>query len=227
MNSTSSVPSRERSAHRRLRGPGVVVLAVIACVAAAVGGFVYLADDGSSDRADDEMTCCWESGATPAWMSEQIGIRIPKAASDRRAGYKTGSRHDTGLLVFTLPSREADEYTSRLIRPGTKMIRNFHPEDKGYRPAAAFAHLELPEPEIFVEGLRRVSLCPDDLKTPEGRYLRRCVDLFAHEFKPGSTRFYVRSSIEPGLTPPPATSTKQKALPAYGPEMPPSGPGSP
>ncbi|MFE6128526.1 hypothetical protein ACFQ6Q_09675 [Streptomyces sp. NPDC056437] len=205
MNSPTGDPSRERPARRRLKILGVVMLAVIACVAAGVGGFAYLAD-GSSDRTDEEMTCCWESGATPAWMSEQIGIRIPKAASDRRAGYKTGSRHDTGLLVFTLPSREADEYTSRLIRPGTKMIRNFHPEEKGYRPAAAFAHLELPEPEIFVEGLRRVSLCPDDLKTPEGQYLRRCVDLFAHEFKPGSTRIYVRSTIEPGLTPPPATS---------------------
>ncbi len=207
MNSISGDPSRERSARRRVRVLGVVVLAVIACVAAAVGGFAYLADEVSSDRTDEEMNCCWESGATPAWMSEKIGIRIPKAASDRRAGYKTGSRHDTGLLVFTLPSQEANEYTSRLIRPGTKMIRNFHPEEKDYRPAAAFAHLELPEPEIFVEGLRRVSLCPDDLKTPEGQYLRRCVDLFAHEFKPGSTRIYVRSTIEPGLTPPPATST--------------------
>ncbi|MER7660911.1 MULTISPECIES: hypothetical protein [unclassified Streptomyces] len=181
-----------------------MLLAVIACVAAAVGGFAYLADDGSSDQADGEKNCCWESGATAAWIGEQIGIRIPKTASDRRAGYKTGSRHDTGLLAFTLPSPEADGYTSRLIRPGTKMIRNFHPEEKDYRPAAAFAHLELPEPETFVEGLRRVSLCPDDLTTPEGQYLRRCIDLFAHEFRPGSTRIYVRSTIEPGLTPPPA-----------------------
>ncbi|WP_405805094.1 hypothetical protein OG729_07665 [Streptomyces sp. NBC_00210] len=206
MNSPSSESCRERTARRRLQVLGVVVLAVIACVAAAVGGFAYLADEVSSDQTDEEMNCCWESGATPAWMSEKIGIRIPEAAADRRAGYKTGSRYDTGLLSFTLRSQEADAYTSRLIRKGTKMIRNFHPEKKDYRPAAAFAHLKLPEPETFVEGLRQVSLCPDDLNTPEGRYLQRCVDLFAHEYKPGSTRIYVRSTIEPGLTPPPATT---------------------
>ncbi|MFF3458958.1 hypothetical protein ACFYXH_32505 [Streptomyces sp. NPDC002730] len=206
MNSPSNESSRERTARRRLQVLGVVVLAVIACVAAAVGVFAYVADEVESAQTDKEMNCCWESRATPAWMSEEIGIRIPKTASDRRAGYKTGSRYDTGLLAFTLPSQEADAYTSRLIRKGTKMIRNFHPEKKDYRPAAAFAHLELPEPEIFVEGLRQVSLCPDDLKTPEGQYLRRCVDLFAHEFKPGTTRIYVRSTIEPGVTPPPATT---------------------
>ncbi len=76
---------------------------------------------------------------------------------------------------------------------------------KDYRPAAAFGHLGLPEPEMFVKGLRRTSLCPDDLATPQGRYLRRCVDLFAHEFTPGTKRIYVRSTIEPPVTPPPAS----------------------
>ncbi|WP_254667840.1 hypothetical protein [Streptomyces griseus] len=78
-------------------------------------------------------------------------------------------------------------------------------EMKDYRPAAAFGHLGLPEPEMFVKGLRRTSLCPDDLATPQGRYLRRCVDLFAHEFTPGTKRIYVRSTIEPPVTPPPAS----------------------
>ncbi|MET7617388.1 hypothetical protein [Streptomyces sp. NPDC005408] len=183
-----------------------MIVAVLACVAAVVGAFTLVGDDVSSDQSEKEMTCCWKSGATPAWMSQEIGIRIPAKASDRRAGYKTGLRYDTGLLSFALPSQEADVYTSRLIREGTKMIRNFHPEKKGYRPAAAFAHLGLTEPETLVEGLRKISLCPDDLKSPEGQYLQRCVDLFAHEFKPGATRIYVRSTIEPGVTPPPATT---------------------
>lgn len=84
------------------------------------------------------------------------------------------------------------------------MIDNSHPKAKDYRPAAAFGHLALPEPETFVQGLRKTSLCPDDLTTPEGKYLQRCVDLFAHEFTPGTTRIYVRSTIEPSVTPPPA-----------------------
>ena len=140
-----------------------------------------------------------------AWMSDQMGIRIPDTASDRRAGYKVGERYDTGLLSFVLPTDEAETYASRLIRSGTKMIENLHPEEKDYRPAAAFGHLGLPEPETFVKGLRKTSLCPDDLATPEGKYLQRCVDLFAHEFTPGTTRIYVRSTIEPSVTPPSAS----------------------
>ncbi|PVC97259.1 hypothetical protein [Streptomyces sp. CS147] len=151
-----------------------------------------------------EMTCCWEDGATPTWMSDQLGIRIPERASDRRAGYKVGQRYDTGLLSFVLPSEEAETYTGRLIEKDTVMIENSHPKEKGYRPAAAFGHLGLPEPEAFVQGLRKASLCPDDLASPEGKYLQRCIDLFAHEFTPGTTRIYVRSTIEPSVAPPPA-----------------------
>ncbi|MEV6394385.1 hypothetical protein AB0M39_06300 [Streptomyces sp. NPDC051907] len=209
MSSPGSRSTSERPARRRPPTAVVVIVAILACVAAIVGAFAFVADHVSSDQSDqsdNEMNCCWKSGATPDWLSDEIGIRIPAKASDRRAGYKTGQRYDTGLLSFTLSSQEADVYTSRLIRNGTKMIRNFHPEKKDYRPAAAFAHLGLTEPETLVEGLRKVSLCPDDLKTPEGRYLQRCVDLFAHEFKPGSTRIYVRSTIEPGVTPPSATT---------------------
>ncbi|GAA2946162.1 hypothetical protein ACFPN0_23190 [Kitasatospora cinereorecta] len=137
-----------------------------------------------------------------------LGIRIPATASDRRAGYKVGERYDTGLLSFVLPADDAETYTGRLIEDGTEMIKNFHPEEKDYRPAAAFGHLGLPEPETFVQGLRTISLCPDDLATSEGKYLQRCVDLFAHEFTPGTTRIYVRSTIEPSVTPPPAPASK-------------------
>ncbi|MFJ8706933.1 hypothetical protein ACIREB_12020 [Streptomyces anulatus] len=190
---------------RRMPVAVVVVLVLLACVAATIGVVSCAADDVSSDLADQEMTCCWEGGVTPDWLSDQLGIRIPEGASDRRSGYKTGQRYDTGLLSFVLPSEEAERYTGRLIRDGTEMIGNSHPEEKGYRPAAAFGHLGLPEPETFVQGLRKSSLCPDDLASPEGKYLQRCVDLFAHEFTPGTTRIYVRSTIEPSITPPAAS----------------------
>ncbi|MEU5714240.1 hypothetical protein AB0G71_00350 [Streptomyces sp. NPDC020403] len=94
-----------------------------------------------------------------------------------------------------LPAGEAETYTGRLLHDGTEMIGNSRPKAKDYRPAAAFGPLCLPEPETLVKGLQRTSLCPDDLATPEGRYLQHCVDLFAHEFTPGTTRIYVRSTI--------------------------------
>ncbi|WP_234433258.1 hypothetical protein [Streptomyces sp. NRRL WC-3549] len=206
MDSSRETATGVQPARRRGMPTAVVaVLVLLACAAAAIGVVSCVADEVSSDLSDQEMTCCWEDGATPAWMSGQLGIRIPKAASDRRAGYKTGQRYDTGLLSFVLPSGEAETYTGRLIRNDTTMIGNTHPEEEDYRPAAAFGHLGLPEPETFVQGLRKISLCPDDLTTPEGRYLQRCVDLFTHEFEPGTTRIYVRSTIEPSVTPPPAS----------------------
>ncbi|MEU9847457.1 hypothetical protein [Streptomyces sp. NPDC047985] len=205
MNNSNKISAEELPGRRR-RLLIVVALAFAACVAALIGVFAWAVDDVESDLLDREMNCCWEAGATPAWMSGQLGIRIPEAASDRRAGYKVGERHDTGLLSFVLPSKEADAYTGRLLPEDTRMIGNFHPKEKGYRPAAAFSHLGLAEPETLVQGLRKVSLCPDDLDSPEGKRLRRCVDLFAHEFSPGTTRIYVRSTIEPTVTPSPASS---------------------
>ncbi|MGY0058416.1 hypothetical protein ACWY4P_17990 [Streptomyces sp. LZ34] len=178
---------------------------VLAIAVAAVVTFAIIADDAVSDQADQDKKCCWKSGATPAWMSETMGIRIPAAASDRRAGYKTSSRYDIGVLSFTLPRREADAYLSQLVPADQEMIANLHPEQKGYKPMAPFAHLGLPEPETLVKGARRVGFCPDELTSPEGKHLHYCVDLFAHEFAPGSTRVYIRSTIEPGVTPPPAS----------------------
>ncbi|MEV2199048.1 hypothetical protein AB0E11_03400 [Streptomyces fradiae] len=209
MDNSSEGPAEDRPTRRRRR-PIVltVLLTLIACAAAAVGVVSWTSERVSSDLTDQEMTCCWEDGATPAWMSAQIGIRIPETASDHRAGYKVGQRYDTGLLSFVLRSDEAAAYTGRLIREGTRMSGNLHPEEQGYRPAAAFQHLGLPEPETFVRGLRRTSMCPDDLETPEGKYLQRCIDLFTHEYTPGTTRIYIRSTIEPSVTPPPSTAAK-------------------
>ncbi|MFI1185075.1 hypothetical protein [Streptomyces californicus] len=206
MDGSGGAAAPGRPARRRRRAPVVAVAVplLLACVAATVGVVSCAADQVSSDLTDQEMTCCWEDGATPAWMSGRLGIRIPEGASDRRAGYKVGQRFDTGLLSFVLPSEEAEAYTGRLIEKGTVMSGNRHPEEKDFRPAAAFGHLGLPEPETFVQGLRMTSLCPDDLESPEGTYLQRCVDLFAHEFTAGTTRIYIGSTIEPSVTPPPA-----------------------
>ncbi|MDW6059943.1 hypothetical protein SAZ11_20485 [Streptomyces sp. FXJ1.4098] len=187
---------------RRLLVAGVVVLAV---VVSAVVAFAFVTEDTLSDQAEQDRKCCWKRGATPRWMSETMGLRIPAAAADGRAGYKTSSRYDIGILAFTLPSREADAYLSRLVPEDEEMVANLHPEQKGYEPMAPFAHLGLPEPETLVKGMRRIGFCPDGLTSPEGKRLRYCVDLFAHEFTPGSTRVYVRSTIEPGVTPPAPT----------------------
>lgn len=191
---------------RTVLAVGGALLAVVAAVAAFA--FARTGSEASqrSDRRGTEAACCWKGGATPEWMSGQLGVRIPAGASQRRAGYKTGSRYDVGLLSFALPREEADAFLARLVPDDQDMIKNYHPEAKGYAPSAGFGHLGLPEPETLAKGLRKINFCPDAATSPEGKRLRYCVELYAHAFAPDRERLYVRSTIEPGLTPPPAAS---------------------
>ncbi|MEU1228461.1 hypothetical protein [Streptomyces sp. NPDC005828] len=195
-----------RSGDSRLRRRLLVAAAgVVGVVVVAVGAFYLLADKWLSDSAREEKDCCWEAGATPSWMSEQIGLRVPENAADRRAGYKVGERYDTGLLSFTLPALEAKAYLAPLTPKGARMIRNLEPEPANYRPAAGFAHLGLPEPETLVDGMLMGGFCPDNVDSPDAEHLSYCVKVFSHEYTPGTTRIYLRSTIEPGLTPPPGS----------------------
>ncbi|WP_237749496.1 hypothetical protein [Streptomyces sp. SS] len=190
---------------RRRRRLLVTFAALVGAAAVTVGAFSLLADKWLSDSAAKAKDCCWEAGATPAWMSDRIGLRIPANATDRRAGYKVGERYDTGLLSFTLPTPDATAYLAPLTPAGARMIPNPEPEPPGYRPAAGFTHLGLPEPETLVTGTLMGGFCPDTVHSPDTEHLTYCVQVFSHEPTPGTTRLYLRSTIEPGLTPPPAS----------------------
>ncbi|EFL23258.1 hypothetical protein SSOG_02972 [Streptomyces himastatinicus ATCC 53653] len=180
---------------------GGALLAVVVAVAA----FAFARTGGEASQRSDQGGS-WKGGATPEWMSGQMGIRIPAGASEQRAGYRTGSRYDVGLLSFALPEAKADAFLARLVPDDQDMIKNYHPEAGGYAPSAGFGHLGLPEPETLVKGLRKINFCPDAATSPEGKRLRYCVELYAQTLAPDRTRIYLRSTIEPGLTPPPATS---------------------
>lgn len=193
------------SSGRRLLIVGAVALAV---AAAAVLAFSLLADRWLSDSGKRERECCWKSGVTPAWMAERFDIRIPENAQDRRAGYKVGERHDSGLLSFTLPTGDATAYLAPSTPKGTRLIRNHHPRDKDYQRADGFAHLQLPEPETLVDGLLTGNFCPGAAAVDADSEVGDCLELFSHEFTPGITRIYLRSTMEPGLTSAPFPSGK-------------------
>jgi hypothetical protein len=191
-----------------VRRRNVLVLAVVLVALAPVAAVAYIVVSSHWTSKSKKAQQEWKSGATPAWMSKQMGLRIPEQAADRRAGYRTSAAYDSGILAFTLPSDDANRYLARLIPPDTKMIENFDPEKKGYKPMAPFSHLDLPEPETLFEGMRMSNFCPEGLSTPEGKHLQHCVDLFAHQYRQNTTRIFVRSTIEPGVTPPPASEQK-------------------
>ncbi|MEU7033482.1 hypothetical protein ABZ958_07335 [Streptomyces sp. NPDC046237] len=192
---TTTVPAPE--ANRRPKGVRRLLVVLGVALTAVIGGFAAVAllgDRAVSETAAKEKNCCWEKGVTSAGLSERIGIRIPEGASDSKAAVKTNSRYETGILAFTLPEDAANRYLSRMVPEDTRMIANIAPKHDAYKGDAPFTHLELTEPETITSNLGKTALCPEDTATPEGKHLRSCVDLYAHEFEPGSTRIYVRSS---------------------------------
>ncbi|NXY98631.1 hypothetical protein HYE82_30490 [Streptomyces sp. BR123] len=166
------------------------------------------------DMAEHDTKCCWEENATPEWMAKTMGFQVPETATDRRAGLKTSSQHDVGLLAFTVPTPEAERFLQPLRREGTEMVPNTHPEKPGYSRSDGFSHLGLPEPETFVEGMRSTSVCPREVKTPESGALRLCVEIHAHEFRPGTTRIYLWAGSEAGIEKPPACRGTRGAVQA-------------
>ncbi|MFI1285249.1 hypothetical protein ACH4U5_31610 [Streptomyces sp. NPDC020858] len=154
------------------------------------------------DLVQREQSCCWAVGATPEWMSGVMGLPVPPAATDRRAAFKSGSAYDTGLLVFTVTDAEAQRYLEALNKSGAVAVDNIHPQEP--HPASnRFARLGLPEPETVGENMRLSGLCPGDVTTPEGKDVHYCTKVFAHAFQPGSTRLFLRATIEGAVTPAP------------------------
>lgn len=186
-------------------------------------------DGNGGDRPSEEAADArWVEGITPQWMSEHMDMEIPSTAQGAQAAYQTTLRVDTGLLTFTLTRAEAEKYLKE------------NPPDHGWlKPIAGetnvvgarnFAHLGLPEPETFLEGMRYDSVCPgqteatgdpsasatvDDPYVENGAYgiaedKKQCVKLFAHEYTPKRTRIYIRKQFEPDISPLPVTPSPTK-----------------
>ncbi|KOV98408.1 hypothetical protein ADK65_22165 [Streptomyces sp. NRRL B-1140] len=209
---------------RRLWLIAGVTAGVLALSGAVTTGAWLLADrggDGPDDRvAEQAADARWAEGISSEWMSEQMGLDVPVTARSPQAAYEVTSRFDTGLLTFTLTRSEAETY-----------LKEHPPEGKWLEPSSTqadvtphdFAHLGLPEPETFKDGMRYGYVCPDAAKatedpgtsgTPDNPYGtsdaydtsdKRCVRLYAHEYSPKRTRIYLRAHFEPGISPLPAT----------------------
>ncbi len=153
---------------------------------------------------EHDTKCCWEENATPEWMAGVMGFQVPQAATDRRAGFKTSSQYDVGLLSFTVPTAEADSFLQPLVPPGKKMFPNDKPKAPGYTRSDGFTHLGLPEPETFADGMRVRDVCRGEVETPEAKAVQFCTTIYAHEFQPGTTRIYLWAGMEGDIGKPPA-----------------------
>ncbi|MDX2827243.1 hypothetical protein PV416_40865 [Streptomyces ipomoeae] len=202
-------------------GVAVGVLALSGVVTAAGWLLVGQGGDSAGGRAAEQAADArWAEGVTPEWMSEQMGLDVPVTARSPQAAYEVTSRFDTGLLTFTLTRSEAEAY-----------LKEHPPEGKWLEPTSAqadvaphdFAHLGLPEPETFKDGMRYGYVCPGAAETTEAPGAsgtpddpfgmsdaydtsdESCVRLYAHEYSPNRTRIYLRAHFEPGISPLPAT----------------------
>ncbi|MFI8278875.1 hypothetical protein ACIGBH_29120 [Streptomyces sp. NPDC085929] len=182
-------PGKQKWSWRRRLAVGAWVFSGL-CILGVLGTVLVIAY-GLRYPTEDQRECCWEQNAAPEWAASVTGLRVPETATDRRPGLHTNVQYDVALLVFTVPTAEADRFLQPLRREGTQMARNRHPEEPAYTRSDGFSHLGLPEPETFVEGMRITSVCPREAKTPESGALRLCAKIHAHEFQPGTTRIYI------------------------------------
>ncbi|MFG2971597.1 hypothetical protein ACGFYY_01170 [Streptomyces sp. NPDC048331] len=192
---------RRKPWQRRLAiGAGIFVSL---CVLGVLTMLVPLAHEWGRPADAEGRACCWEENATPEWTAGALGVRVPEAATDRRAAFHSNVQYDAALLTFTVSTAEADRFLQPLLREGDPMARNRHPYEPGYTRSDGFSHLGLPEPETFTEGMRVTSVCPREAKSPESGALRLCVDIHAHEFRPGTTRVYLWAGSDAPLQKPP------------------------
>ncbi|MFG2619471.1 hypothetical protein ACGFXC_17865 [Streptomyces sp. NPDC048507] len=192
--SAPAVPGKRKRPGRR--GLAAAAWAFSGLCALGLLGAVLIFAYGPSHPAEERRTCCWEQGATPEWTAKTMGFQVPDTAADRRAGLHSTPQYDVALLVFTVTTAEADRFLGPLQPEGTRLVRNTHPKKPGYTRIDGFSHLGLPEPETFVDGMRVGGVCRGDSKTPEGRAVQFCTDIYAHEFQPGTTRIYLRAASD-------------------------------
>ncbi|MFJ1581423.1 hypothetical protein [Streptomyces sp. NPDC088182] len=90
----------------------------------------------------------WAGDATPASVSEQLGVEIPATATDRRAAYQNGLQDDGLLLAFSLSTSEVDAFVTGLAPQG-ELTRREKPLRTSVTPTTPFSHLGLAEPETL------------------------------------------------------------------------------
>ena len=188
-----------RHRHRRsLAWPAAAVLAVSGALTACAADRPQPADSR------------WAEGVTPEWMSEHMGLDIPATAQSPKAAYEITARFDTGLLAFTLTRPEAEAYLEKNPPQGKWLEPTATATDV---PPHDFAHLGLPEPERFENGMRYGHVCPGATEAPQDPGApaydtadEQCVRLYAHDYAPDRTRIYLRARFEPGISPLPGNS---------------------
>lgn len=179
-----------------------MLLSLAIALALAAGGLTalkLLADQALDEQIEHDMTCCWEKNATAASVARRIGIRIPGSATDRRAGVKENDRQTIAVLAFTVPTRDAESYLTRLVPKDQTMVTPARPGGATpHEPDSTFRHLGLPEPSTAApeSGVLTVNLC-DDAASEEAAYLKHCVDVYRLPVPEtdDSTRLYFRSHV--------------------------------
>ncbi|MER8068166.1 hypothetical protein ABTZ59_07655 [Streptomyces sp. NPDC094034] len=99
----------------------------------------------------------WAEDATPASVSEQLGVRIPATATDRRAAHQNGFQDDGLLLAFSLSTAEVDAFVTGLS-PERELTLRDEPLRKSVKPTTPFSHLGLAEPETLSD-VREGQIC--------------------------------------------------------------------
>ncbi|MEV5337453.1 hypothetical protein AB0K93_03070 [Streptomyces sp. NPDC052676] len=93
-----------------------------------------------------------------ARVAEDLGVSVPRAATERVGARQKGFQDDVLLLAFVLPAGEVDRFVDGLAPENELIRREKAAAPAGYEPTAPFAHLGLAEPETL-DGVTTGPVC--------------------------------------------------------------------
>jgi hypothetical protein len=91
----------------------------------------------------------WVKGAGFTRVAADLGVTVPRAATERVGARQKGFQDDVLLLAFVLPAGEVDGFVDGLAPENELVQRQKAAASAGYEPTAPFAHLGLAEPETL------------------------------------------------------------------------------
>ncbi|MEU4123005.1 hypothetical protein [Streptomyces virginiae] len=135
---------------------------VLLCGLALVGGLVSgcsgAAQSGgpAAERSTGQLSQ-WVDGATVESVARTLGVQLPEAATEAKAGHLQGLQDDGLILAFVLPTADVDAFVDRL-KPERPLGLREQPLTHSTNPTTPFSHLGLPEPDLLAQ-VREGQVC--------------------------------------------------------------------
>ncbi|MEV5434806.1 hypothetical protein AB0K80_02055 [Streptomyces sp. NPDC052682] len=138
----------------------VLAVAVLAGCGTGSGGTDARSSTDAGSRSDSggQRVPYWVKGVGFTRVAQDLGVTVPRTATQRLGARQKGFQDDVLLLAFVLPAGEVDGFVDGLDPEHQPVHRKRAAAPAGYEPTAPFAHLGLAEPETL-DGVTAGQVC--------------------------------------------------------------------